>query len=91
MAWIDIPLEPDTTLLEEVPVRLDGYDLLYQRWNWDGLPGESLILRENQVEAVTDEQLHQLGLDKGLMPAEASTTITRPRQGYAFLNYFERT
>jgi len=90
MAWTDVPLEPDTTLLEEVPVQLDGYDLLYQRWHWDGLPGESLILREDQVEALTDEQLHQLALDKGLIPTSAAITITRQRQGYAFVNYFER-
>ena len=36
------PAEDDTTILLETEVKLGIYDVLYQKWRWDGIVAESI-------------------------------------------------
>ena len=82
----NVPVEEDTTVLLQFETRMSDYDALYQKWIWSGITAESLIFAESDLSPMDDSELEKLARTAPLVkPGEI--TITRNRNGFAFINF----
>ncbi len=51
-------MEDDTKILLSKPTQFGEYDVLYQKWFWDGITAESLIFLTDDLKNTTDERIH---------------------------------
>jgi hypothetical protein len=87
----DVPLEADTRLLVNGLRSVGAYEALFQQWYWDGFFGKSFIFAEGDVEGLTDTELGAIVMATDESIEEEDITITRRRNGYAFVNFgFEK-
>lgn len=82
-----VGIEPETQLKRPFNqlVYLNPYWAKYERWVYEGIIGHSLIFLERDVAMLSDEDLVKVVTDAGYNTA--NTTVTRQRNGYAFVNF----
>jgi len=85
--FADVPLDADTCIIQQKPIRVGEYDALMQAWNWDGISAVSLIFVSTDVEELSDEELTALARLSALPEAGTSFTLSRGMQGYTFVNF----
>ena len=83
--FADRPLDEDTRVTSSRTMVHDGLDILVEEWSWDGVSGKSAIVPEAQVEGVGDAGL--LARISEAVGIKTSSTISRDRNGFAFINY----
>ncbi|MEI6606607.1 MAG: hypothetical protein WCP35_14965 [Verrucomicrobiota bacterium] len=81
-----VPVESDTTILASFKARMDPYEVLYQKWSFDGILGESIIFAAADVAALNDDELEAFARSSPMIKSETSVTITR-REAFAFVNF----
>jgi len=81
-----VPVESDTAILVSLEMKLYEYKILYQKWVWDGIYGESFIFSSADIASLSDDELKALGRSSPMIKPEGSVTLTRGEQ-YAFLNF----
>ena len=81
----DVPKDPDTMVLASIPTKLDAIDILIEGWYWEGITGKSAVIPEEQVSKLTDEELISYVAPRMLITEPY--TVSRNRDGYAFINY----
>lgn len=82
--FLKVPVEEDTTILEEKQITIKGVCALLQEWVWDGIKGSSLIFEEEDVKTLTDTEIKTL--TSGIDESEGQMTLAR-NQGYVFVNF----
>lgn len=45
----NVPVEEDTKIIFEQEATLGEYEVLYQKWFWDGISAESIIFANEDV------------------------------------------
>jgi len=85
--FADVPLDADTCVLAQKPIRVGEYDALVQAWNWDGISAVSLIFVSADVDGLSDEELTSLARSSALPQVGTALTLSRGRQGYTFVNF----
>jgi hypothetical protein len=83
----NVPVEEDTRILFRKEARLGNYDVLYERWSWEGISAESLIFSNDDVSDLTDEDLEQEVRKSPLVKKESAVTIKRLDAGFTFVNF----
>lgn len=84
----NVPIEEDTKIKKQELVKIDKYDTLYQKWNWDGTEGESLIFLESDIKHLNDEELEHLILESKFSGTFGSSrTISRGKSKFVFVNF----
>lgn len=83
----NIPIEEDTRVLSRKDVMFGSFEAVLERWSWEGIRAESLILRDGDVAALTDEQLEEALRASPFIQSDSRVTITRGRSGYTFINF----
>ena len=79
-------IDQDTRVLGEEYRRHDGYDLLMERWVWDGIKGNSIIFLTRQVGGLSDFTLEDLAREiAGLEPFDRVTL--KREEGFTYVNY----
>ena len=84
----NVPLEEDTRLLAQRLLTVDEQQVLYQKWSWDGLIGESLIFVESDID---DDALVNLARHSDMIPTTTKLTLARGRKGFDFVNLLLRS
>ena len=79
-------VDEDTRILSAKYFQHDGYDLLLEKWFWDGIKGKSLILLTTQISALDDYELENLASEILELPVEFKTTLKRSKD-YTFFNF----
>jgi len=82
-----VPVEDDTTVLFQREVVLGEFQVLYQKWVWDGIKGESLIFLGCDVRALSDEQLISEVRSSPLVDDQSKVTMKRSDSDYIFVNF----
>jgi len=82
-----LPVEVDTIVEYEQEATLGDYDVLYQKWQWDGVSAESLIFKSVDVANLSDEQLQTEVRASPLVKKESRLTVKRTGEGYSFVNF----
>ena len=83
----NVPIEDDTKILISVEASLGKFNVLYQKWRWEGVTAESLIFESNDVAELSDEQILNEVRSSPLLLAESKITISRSPSGYVFVNF----
>ena len=82
----NIPVEEDTRILMSSPMRWGDLDIVYQKWNWEGITAESIIFLSDDVKEMDDEALEADVRDGPLVKSTSQVTIKRLDK-YTFVNF----
>ncbi len=53
----NVPVEEDTKIVMQQEAMLGEYEVLYQKWSWDGITAESIIFASEDVSSLDDEAI----------------------------------
>lgn len=82
----NVPIEEDTAILFSTEATLDDFDVLYQKWYWDGIEAESIIFVADDINNMNDNALKSFVSESPLVE-DPSMTIARDRKGFTFVNF----
>ncbi len=82
----NIPVEVDTKILMSSPMRWGELDIVYQKWNWEGITAESIIFLTEDVKEMDDEALEDDVRDGSLVRKDSQITIKRGEE-FTFVNF----
>lgn len=83
----NVPIEEDTKILSQQEVMLGEYEVLYQKWYWDGIRAESIIFSSEDVSTLDDEAIEKEVRSSPLVSSGSSVTLKRTDSGYVFVNF----
>jgi hypothetical protein len=83
----NVPVEPDTHILFRLEATLGEYDVLYEKWSWEGILGESLIFAGDDLANLNDDEIENICRTSPLLKEETDITIKRSTSNYVFINF----
>ena len=82
----NIPKDPDTRIIEQSEITINGLLVLKQYWSWDGIKANSLIFHSNDVKKLSDDELLKLIKNNSDIKFNSSITFSN-KNDYRFVNY----
>lgn len=82
-----VPVEKDTRILASLTATLGEYEILYQKWFWDGITAESFIFLSEDVEQMSDKDLETEVRTSPAIKSDSKITIARSDSGFTFVNF----
>lgn len=83
----NLPVEEDTQIIASVETNLADYEVVYQKWYWDGIHAESVILFNEDVEKLNEEEIkHEVALCTALVKKDSQMTFKKGEE-YTFVNF----
>ena len=82
-----VPVEEDTTILSQQEAKLGEYDVLHQRWYWDGIIAECIIFANEDIVSITDDEVETEVRMSPLVKADSKITLKRSKSGFTFVNF----
>jgi hypothetical protein len=82
-----VPIEEDTEVLARVETTFGPYDAVHERWRYEAVKAESVILLSDDVANISDGELESALRASGLVQTGTEVTVTRGDSGYTFLNF----
>ena len=84
----NVPVDIDTRITFQKEIEIKNFKALYQKWNWDGIIGESIIFHNDDVASLNDDGLKELINSSGLeYIINDKSTISRDESGFTFINF----
>ena len=53
----NIPEQKDTKIIFRAETRFGDFDVVYEKWEWDGTLAESIIFDEDDVSEMNDDEI----------------------------------
>jgi len=86
--FCNVPVDKDTKILGEDQMKFLGYDILYQKWFWDGIYAESVIFHSSDVLDLSNEEIVELVNSSPIVKNKTNTTISRSdKNDFVFVNF----
>ena len=83
--------EEDTRILFRKEAKLGNYDVLHEKWNWEGIKAESIIFANDDISGLTDEEIEQEVRKSPFIKSGSQITLKRSKE-FTFVNFnFEMT
>ena len=82
-----VPIDSDTKKLFEQEMKLSEYDVLFQKWIWDGIYGQSIIFESKDVDKLSDDEIKELVKESPIVKEESDVTLMRHEAGFTFVNF----
>ena len=82
-----VPTEEDTKIIFRHEVKFGDYDILYEKWLWDGITAESIVFDSKDVEGLSDDEIIEDAKSSPLVESDSDVTIKRSDAGYTFVNF----
>lgn len=83
----NVPVEEDTTILFQLEVTLGKYEVLYEKWCWDGITAESIIFVNEDVSNLDEKEIEQEVRSSPLVKQGEGMTVKRSDSGFTFVNF----
>jgi len=83
----NVPVENDTDILFELEANLGDYDILYQKWYWDGITAESIIFLTEDLDGLGAEEIIEEVRKSPLVNEGSQITYKSGDSGYTFANF----
>jgi len=83
----NVPTEEDTKIMFSHEARLGSYEILYQKWRWEGVTAESFIFDSGDVADLSDEELIAEAKTSPAVQKDSQVTIKRNATGFDFVNF----
>lgn len=85
--FANLPIDPDTRIIANQSIEVEGRPARVQVWVWDGISAMSLIFLSEDVAGLNDDQLRDLAIASGLPEAGSQFTFSRDSGDYCFVNF----
>ena len=82
-----IPNDPETTVLFQLESCFDDIPACYQSWHFDGIRGESIIFRNQDLKHRNDTDLIDKVKASRLVQKNTPVTLSRNPPGFLFINF----
>jgi hypothetical protein len=83
--------DKDTRILFRKELKLGNYDVLHEKWNWEGIKAESIIFANDDISGLTDEEVEQEVRKSPFIKEDSQITLKRLEE-FTFVNFnFEIT
>jgi hypothetical protein len=83
----DLPVEEDTQIITSVEAKIEDYDVVYQKWYWDGIYAESIIFFNDDVADLTEDQIKKEVAQCTALIKENSQMTFKRLEKYTFVNF----
>ena len=87
----NLPVEEDTKVSSSNRVEIEGLTAIHECWSWEGTRAETLVFREKDLAGRSDDSLRKMVSNSSFCKAESALTVSRDRDGFAFVNFNFRT
>jgi hypothetical protein len=85
--FANVPLEEDTTIVNQLEAILGIYPVLYQKWVWDGIAAESFIFANEDIASLSDEDLAKEVKESPMFDQYSQITVKRTDDGFTIVNF----
>ncbi len=82
-------IDEDTKILSATYISHDGLDVLWEKWFWDGIKGNSLIFLSEQVKEISDTALEETV--KGIAEDISGDTTLSRKGEFTYFNFNFKT
>lgn len=83
----NLPVEEDTQIIASFETKIEDYDVVYQKWYWDGIYAESIIFCNDDVAELTEAQIkNEVAENTALLKDNSQMTFKRGEK-YTFVNF----
>jgi len=82
----DLTVETDTVILMRVPITVGKTDAVYEKWQWDGIYGESIIFYNEDIPKLKERDLKNKILNQTAIVQTGSQFTFTKREKYTFVN-----
>jgi len=83
----NVPVEEDTRISFQAEVKLGNFDVLYQKWFWDGIMAESVIFADDDVQGMQDDEIKAVVRSSPFVDPNSKITFKRDTSGFIFVNF----
>ncbi len=83
----NIPVEDETQILLSVTANFGRYETLYQKWEWSGVTGESLIFFNKDLNGVSINKIQDEIRKSPLINDSSSEITTSVKKDFNFFNF----
>lgn len=83
----NVPNDIDTKIIIQQEATLGKYDVLYQKWFWDGITAESIIFDSKDVSDLNDVEIEAEVRESPLLKDDSAITIQKSDSGFVFVNF----
>ena len=83
----NVLVEEGTNIIFSLEAQFGDYEILYQKWSWEGVTAESLIFDSRDVAGLTDEELIAEVKTSPLLKEDSQITLKRGASGFVFVNF----
>ena len=82
-----VPVDEDTKTLFRLEAKLGEFDILYEKWTFEGVTAESFIFANDDISGMTDEEIEQEVRKSPLVKNGSEILIKRLDAGFTFANF----
>ena len=82
-----VPVEEGTIILYSQEMKLGDYDVLYQKWHWEGITAESVIFVNDDIANLSAGEIEAEIRASALMKAASRTTLKHTDSSFTFINF----
>ncbi len=83
----NVPIDEDTRILTRQECRLGDYDVLFEKWSWDGIRATTLVFCEADVAHLDNPELEAFVRASLIVNEGSQLTIKRNKNGFTFVNF----
>jgi len=83
----NVSIDDDTKILFSQPANFGEYSVLYQKWKFDGITGESLIFVNDDIMNITMAELENDLKNSPLVNDNSKEITTNSKNDYTFFNF----
>jgi hypothetical protein len=83
----NVPNDVETKIIFSLEAKFGLYDVLYQKWFWEGITAESFIFDSQDVADLSDEGLIAEVKTSPAVQKDSQVTIKRNTSGFDFVNF----
>ncbi len=83
----NVPVEEDTRILDRRECTLGEYEVLFERWVWDGIAGSTIVFCTRDIATVKHRDLEDFVRNLIVIDEDSKVTIKRTEEGFTFVNF----
>jgi len=83
----NVPVEEDTSIIFQTEATFGDHEVLYQKWQWEGITAESIIFVTEEIANIDDETLLNEIKASPLVQEESEITVKKSETGFTFFNF----
>jgi hypothetical protein len=83
----DVPVENDTKILFQQEAMLGEYEVLYQKWSWEGITAERIIFVNKDIGKLDYKEIEAKVRTSPQIKPDTDITIARSESGFTFVNF----